>query len=388
MNLRRLLPALALLAFVGCDRSAPSSATATDPGGSGDLGFSLAPALREQVSEFADSLRVELRKGGQLASRSAVLDSSVRFEGLDAGMWKISVGLYKAGGALAYYGEDSVRIVPGQLAKAVVTLTPAKGSVDIVIRIDNPQEPSALWGTWYLSQIDTFVVVDKSIELTLDKSGEASGDDGCNHMRGSYKADANSLQVGAFVSTKMWCDIYTQMPSVTAALQRAATWKISDDVLILSDSLGRPLMRYARTAPKPFPPLVDYVTIDTIGTDTTGQALVPVWLDTAIATDSGVWLKMNLPHPGVEVRLFALKKIYPFVPCNQNPTDSMMCQIDILPYPQAVLVAGTVDPAKAYIQVITPVKVFVPWILVDGYASFKDHQGKMFTVTPPGVMVM
>lgn len=387
MNLHRHLLALALIAFAGCDRTVPSSA-APDPGGSGDLGFSLAPALRAQVGESADSLRVELRKGGQMASRSAVLDSSVRFEGLDAGMWKISIGLYKAGGGLAYYGEDSVRIVPGQLAKADVTLKPAKGSVDIVIRIDTPQEPSALWGTWYLRQVDTFVVVGKSIELTLDKSGEASGTDGCNSISGPYKADATTFHVGAFLSTKMWCTIYTEMPSVTAALQRAATWKISEDVLVLSDSLGRPLMRYARTAPKPFPPLVDYVTIDSVGKDSAGQTLVAVQLDTAIATDSGVWLDVTLPHPGVEVRLFALNKIYPSVPCNQNPTDSMVCLIDILPYPQTVLVAGTVDPAKAYIQVLTPAKVFVPWILVDGYASFKDHHGNAFTVTPPGVLVM
>lgn len=387
MNLRRLLLALALLAFAGCDRPA-SSAAAPDSDGSGDLGFSLTPAVRSQVAGLADSLRVELRKGEQMTSRSTALDSAVRFDGLDAGMWKISVGLYKAGGALSYFGEDSVRIVPGQLAKAVVTLKPAKGSVDIVIRIDTPQEPSALWGTWYLRQVDTFVVVDKSIELTLDKSGQASGTDGCNSISGPYKADATSFHVGAFLSTKMWCTIYTQMPSVTAALQRAATWKVSEDALVFSDSMGRPLMRYARTAPKPLPPIVDYVTIDSVGKDTAGQALVAVQLDTAIATDSGVWLDVTLPHPGVEVRLFALNKIYPTVPCNQNPTDSMVCLIDILPYPQTVLVAGTVDPSKAYIQVLTPVKVWVPWKLVNPYVSFKDHHGKGFEVVPPGTFVI
>lgn len=387
MNLRRLLLALALLAFAGCDRPASSSA-APDPSGSGDLGFSLPPAVRSQVVGQADSLRVELRRGEQMTSRSAALDSSVRFDGLDAGMWKISVGLYKTGGVLAYYGEDSVKIVPGELAKAVVTLKPAKGSVDIVIRIDTPQEPSALWGTWYLRQLDTFVVVGKSIELTLDKSGQASGTDGCNSISGSYKADATTFHVGAFVSTKMWCTIYTEMPSVTAALQRAATWKISEDVLVFSDSLGRPLMRYARTAPKPFPPIVDYITIDSVGKDTAGQTLVAVQLDTAIATDSGVWLDVTLPHPGVDVRLNTLKKILESIPCSPDPADLRRCAVDTLPYPQKVLVAGTVDPAKAYIQVLTPAKVWVPWKLVNPYVSFKDHHSKEFTVLPPGTFVM
>lgn len=206
-----------------------------------------------------------------------------------------------------------------------------------------------------------------------------------------YKADATSFHVGSFLSTKMWCTIYTQMPSVTAALQRAATWKVSEDVLVFSDSMGRPLMRYARSTPKPFPPIVDYVTIDSVGKDTTGQFMVPVWLDTAIATDSGVWLDMTLPHRGVEPWLFPLTSMSSATQSEFVTVDSGKSVLELSPViqPQKLLLVGVLpEPDKLYTQATVQVKVWVPWNLIDGYVSFQDRQGKKFTLLRPGFVLI
>lgn len=386
--LRHLLLPLALLVFAGCDRTV-GSGTVSEPEGTGTLDFTLPAALRAQVAISADSLRVEMRQGTLLKSRSVALDSSVRMEGLDAGAWKISVGLYKAGGALSYFGEDSVRILPGQIAKAVVTLRPAKGSVDIVIRLeDGPPNPIVLQGEWFLRQVDTYMVSGKSIPLRLDDSGKATGTDGCNSIQGRFTATATTIRFGSsFLSTKMYCDIYQTMPSVTGALVKARFWNTSDSELVLFDSLETVILRYGRTPPPVVPPSTSPVVIDTIRADTTGLALVAIRLDTAVATDSGVLLSLTLPYPGLEIRLFALQvvggimAVDTLVDANGDTlhltTPSMA--------PPRVLVAGWVPKVGVpTIQVLTPAKVFVPWDLVGSYIAFVDHSGRTFSHLRPG----
>lgn len=389
--LRQLLLPLALLAFAGCDRTVSSGAY-SETEKTGALDFTLPAALRAQVAISADSLRVEMRQGTLLKSRSVALDSAVRMDGLDAGAWKISVGLYKAGGALSYFGEDSVRILPGQIAKAVVTLRPAKGSVDIVIRLeDPPQKPTALLGDWFLWQVDTFRVAGKSIPLRLDDSGKVTGTDGCNGIGGHYTATATSIRFGNdFFSTEMYCPIYQTMPGVTNALLKARFWKASNGELVLFDSLETVILRYGRTPPPVVPPVSPTKTIDSIGADTTGLALVAIRLDTAVASDSGVLLSVTLPYPGLDIRLFTLashRTIGVSLPIEGGTPRTPQILVDTLPHdiPPRILVAGWIPKVGVpAIQVLTPAKVFVPWNVVGAYAAFEDHSGRTFSLLRPG----
>lgn len=381
--LRPLLLSFALLAFAGCDRTVGSS---SETPATGAVDFSLPAALRTQVAGSADSLRVELRQGTVLKSRSVAFDSGVRVEGLDAGLWTLSVGLYKAGGALTYFGEDSVRILPGQVAKAVVTLLPATGSVDIVIRLEEkPTDPSPLRGHWFLLRVDAFVVSGKSIPLYLGDSGNVSGSDGCNGISGSYQATAVSIRFGSdFLSTDMYCGIYETMPSVTRHLVRARSWSISDSDLILKDSTGGFLLRYGRTPPVVPPPPSDWIRLDSIAGDTAGHVLVGVRLDTAIASDSGVELSVVLPHPGLTLQLFSLPAFPRGVDTLADPAVGLKLVAPPMT-PSRLLVAGeNLHPELSFIQVLTPVQVFVPWSALPAYVQFEDLPGRSITLLRPG----
>jgi heat shock protein HslJ len=377
---RHLLLPLSLLAFAGCDRTVSSESPA-DSQGTGALSFALPAALRAQVAGSADSLRVELRRGGTAKSRSVAFDSSVRFDGLDAGAWNISVGLYQAGGALTYYGEDSVQILPGENAKAVVTLRPAKGSVDVVIRLDSGEaDPKALLGTWYLRQVDS-LFVGHSIQLKLGDSGRAWGSDGCNGISGSYQATTSSIHFGSFFMTYMYCSIYQTLPSVTGHLQSAATWKVSDSTLDLFDSTGRTVLRYGRTALELVPPPLSTIVLDSVGGDTTGLALFALQLDSGIATDSGVLLSVTLPYPGLDIRLFELNPVGGRVVLDTTVDENGAIHYVAEPAfnPQILLVAGSIPPAgRSTIQILTPTRIFVPWSLVSSNAKFVDHMGRSF----------
>jgi heat shock protein HslJ len=378
---RPLLLPLLLLAFAGCDRTVGSGAV-SESERTGALDFSLDAALRAQVASTADSLRVEMRQGAVLKTRSVALDGAVRMDGLDAGAWKISVGLYKAGGSLAYFGEDSVKILPGQTAKAVVTLRPAKGSVDIVIRLeDTPQTPTALQGQWFLRQVGTYKVSGKSILLRLGDSGNATGSDGCNSIWGSYTASPTTIRFGSsFASTKMYCDIYATMPSVTDALVKARFWMASAaDDLVFTDSLGKEVLHYARTPPPVDVPVPPAKTIDTVRADTTGRALVAIRLDTAVATDSGVWLDVTLPYPGLDIQLFALARAGGWVTVDTLVDADGRIMVKDTPdmtLPR-VLVAGSIPKVGVpTIQVLTPAKAFVPWTVIGPLVMLVDHSGR------------
>ena len=189
MKISRLLLALllgAILPLAGCDREVEASRTP-----SGTVDFALPAALRSKVRGVADSLRVELRQGSQVRAASGALDSTIHVGGLEAGAWTIQVGLYSLGGVLRYYGESSVRVLPGKSARADVTLRPAKGSVDIVIHLEGLQDgdtthPGAFLGTWNISNWLVPGPLPVQLSFTFDTSGGLVGWNGTDSFAGSW----------------------------------------------------------------------------------------------------------------------------------------------------------------------------------------------------------
>lgn len=172
----------AFLPLVGCQRD--TSSTAAHDSSAGTVSFTLPAALRSQVQSTADSLRIELRQGDKFRFAAGSLDSTVRVSELETGSWAIQVGLYSSDGILRYFGESSVQVRSGELARAEVTLRPAKGSVDIEIHLEgydtDTLHPKRFQGTWYLSNWTAPGTVPYHFTLVLDSTGKLTGWNGRN----------------------------------------------------------------------------------------------------------------------------------------------------------------------------------------------------------------
>lgn len=198
MKHARIFTALLLLtglflALAGCQREQSTSAS---EGSAGSVSFALPAALRSQVRSTADSVRIELRQGDKYRSAAGALDSTVRVSELESGSWSIQVGLYSTDGILRYFGESTVLVTPGRLARAQVTLRPAKGSVDIEIHLEedgsDSLHPKQFQGTWYLSNWKVPGTVPYHFTLVLDSTGELTGWNGRNTFTGLWNTSAGN----------------------------------------------------------------------------------------------------------------------------------------------------------------------------------------------------
>jgi heat shock protein HslJ len=260
----------------------------------------------------------------------------------------------------------------------------------------NPVEsnsPDSLLGQWFLFGVDSTTVLDRSIPLTFGDTDHIHGSDGCNSINGAYFASSTTLRISALTSTAMNC-IDSRYPNLSSqvglALQSLRTWKVVAGELDLSDSTGTIRLRYKRTPSSSIDPgwfraqpctlSVDSsatgLVIEQVGTDTSGLSLLPLQITSAVSTDSGAWLDVVLPHPGVQVRIFALDSMR-----MASPTSTKEL-------PQDLYVAG-VEPSctTSSIQVLTPSRIFVPWHLVQMYVRFFGAAGGEFTLLPPGTLL-
>lgn len=88
-----------------------------------------------------------------------------------------------------------------------------------------------------------------SVDATFS-DGIVSGTGGCNQYNGSYELDGDSLTVGMLASTQMACEqaIMDQELAYMAALQSAASYKISGDVLSIMDSSDAIVLEFQAAA--------------------------------------------------------------------------------------------------------------------------------------------
>ncbi len=83
------------------------------------------------------------------------------------------------------------------------------------------------------------------------EGGTVSGSTGCNRYTGPYTVDGDSLELGQIASTMMACPPPADAieRAYVAALGKVAEWRSDGDDLVLVDSDGADLLRYAAATP-------------------------------------------------------------------------------------------------------------------------------------------
>ncbi len=128
--------------------------------------------------------------------------------------------------------------------------------------------------------------------------------------------------------------------------------------------------------------------------DTTGLHLANAEL---LHVDSGIdyaTLTIQTSHPGVRIGLLmrSHEKWLPTGGCRTDtsidlldggtstPIHPTLCWDGIKIVPQAILIVGFDDPTVAYAQVVTTLKVAVPWSSLDSFVDFLDRGGDTLSV--------
>jgi len=412
-SLLALIPAAFLATAMNACDTDTDSVTGTETNapviqGQGGFAFGLDLQTIATVRPYVDSLRIELRKGNQVRTISAALDSSVRISDLENGTWTIGVGLYANTGVLKYYGSDTVIVTAGAIAKADIHLRPASGSVDILIHFDTTAPCTSVVATpaghWYLQEITGKTIYDRKVPLNLDSNG-LNGTDGCNSIFGSWSATGSTIAM-RFASTRMYCtdSAYPELHQLPEILAGSRRWSLSGGQLWIWDSLGN-LAKYG-TAPNLHPTgaLPDsFLVQPESNVDTSKLKLTHVTILGKTSLDSSTLeLTVQLPHPNLELRLLELPAIdsLPLPSCYDSPishdtvivTDSgskvihtqLFAMICTTPYitrlPTYLLVGDEGNSPAVDVQVVKTVKVVIkPWnpgipgVITDGTNSFSNQ---------------
>jgi heat shock protein HslJ len=110
---------------------------------------------------------------------------------------------------------------------------------------------------WQLTQLGGEVIEnsqpDRDIHFTLQPSStNVVGFSGCNRMFGRYALDGASLKFDAMGGTRMACDGRMEIERrFLDSFSNVASWKISSDVLELSDADGKSVATFRATASAP-----------------------------------------------------------------------------------------------------------------------------------------
>jgi putative lipoprotein len=107
-------------------------------------------------------------------------------------------------------------------------------------------------GQWLAEDIGGRGVIDNPpTTLDIAADGVVSGSGGCNRYSGKAEIDGSAIAIGPVAATKMAC-LHAPMDQETRffdALDRARSWKIESDVLLLLDAQGNVLVRLAPVQP-------------------------------------------------------------------------------------------------------------------------------------------
>jgi heat shock protein HslJ len=102
------------------------------------------------------------------------------------------------------------------------------------------------------------VILDTEITAVLGEDGSFAGSAGCNRYTASYSTDGDMISIGMAATTLMECaeptGIMEQEAAYLAAIQEAATYKVSSERLDLLDADGRTMATYGAQSEVPSEP--------------------------------------------------------------------------------------------------------------------------------------
>lgn len=134
-----------------------------------------------------------------------------------------------------------------EISGSTLTIRDAEGAMQVVATVSTA--PTSLGGTaWQVTNINNgkqaVVGVLEGTELTLDFSadGQVSGNGGCNTFSGTYESGEGTIKISTLASTLKLCTepagVSDQEAQYLAALQKAATYDITNSVLTIRDAEG------------------------------------------------------------------------------------------------------------------------------------------------------
>jgi heat shock protein HslJ len=139
----------------------------------------------------------------------------------------------------------------GTMPPATTPATPSPMTPEVTAT-----EPSSpLSGTWTLISAlggmgTSNVLPGTTITATFAEDGTISGSGGCNNYVASCQSGANTLSIGALITTLKTCDspagIMNQEQIYLMNLQAAAKYMITGDILSISDANGKILLTFRK----------------------------------------------------------------------------------------------------------------------------------------------
>lgn len=110
--------------------------------------------------------------------------------------------------------------------------------------------PPALSAEWLAEDIEGRGVID-DLQTTLEirTDGSFGGHAGCNSYRGQMASgEGDKLSFGPAAATRMMCPpaLMDQERKLLDALPKVASWAIENGILTLSDTAGKPVLRFAK----------------------------------------------------------------------------------------------------------------------------------------------
>lgn len=94
------------------------------------------------------------------------------------------------------------------------------------------------------------VITGTSITASFGEDGQVSGSAGCNDYFGPYTADGSAISIGPLAATRKLCadeDVMAQETAYLAALETAATYKITADSMEMRTAEGAKVAGFSRS---------------------------------------------------------------------------------------------------------------------------------------------
>lgn len=129
-----------------------------------------------------------------------------------------------------------------------LTAGPQTILVKMVQTSASPEDAGIFDRDWVAQDIDGAPVNDKGKPtMRIAADGAVSGRGGCNGFFGSAKVDGSKIDFGQMGSTQMACEqeLMDQEHKFHQALDGAASFRIDDGKLVLSDKDGKDIVRFA-----------------------------------------------------------------------------------------------------------------------------------------------